>query len=96
MPRTNCHVALLAGAEVVEDALVVPVVLVAELVPFLAGHDDDERHLARREDAALPLQLGRAVPFVVELGAAVDTSWLEHSATLCATAFDDQADKGVI
>jgi hypothetical protein len=39
-------------------------ILVAEFASFLAGHDDDQRHLARREDAALPLQLDRAVPLV--------------------------------
>ena len=74
------HIAFLPGAVVVEDHLVVPVVLVAELSPLLACHDDDERHLARCQDAALPLQLGRAVPLMVDAGANVDVSWFEHSA----------------
>jgi hypothetical protein len=78
------HVAFLARAEVVEDALVVPLVLVAELAPLLAGHDDDQRNLARREDAALPLRLIRATPFVMKVSARVEASCLEHQLTLFA------------
>jgi hypothetical protein len=53
-------------------------VLVTELAAFLARRDDDERHLARRKDAALLLESRTAVPLVVELGTRVEAARLEH------------------
>jgi len=61
VPRPKDHVAFLAGAVVVKDALVVPVVLVAELASFFAGDHDDEPNLARREDASVRLELSSSV-----------------------------------
>jgi hypothetical protein len=72
------HVAFLTGAVVVEHAFVVPLVLVSELPPFLAGHDDNQGYLTRREYPALSLQLSRAVPFAMELASDMDAAGLEH------------------
>lgn len=48
------------------------------------GADEKEERalplLARRQDPALTLDLGRAVPLAMELPADVDTAWLEHAA----------------
>ncbi len=72
------HIADLAGPEIVENAVGVPVVVVPERSPFIARDDNDERYLARRQDPSLLLQLHGSAPFVVELVAAVDAAGFEH------------------
>src|SRR5262245_62328466 len=53
------HVVLVAGAVVVQDALGVPIALVAELAGHVPGYDDDQRHLDRGEDPSVPLKASR-------------------------------------
>jgi hypothetical protein len=82
VPPDKLHRADLTGAEVVEHAVLVPVVVVAVLPTFLARHDDDHRCLGRRQDAALHLYLPRSVPRVMELVSSVNPAALEHAGTL--------------
>jgi hypothetical protein len=82
-PERRRLLAALAGS--VGTSEYVDLEVPASLVDVASGPPDDERHLARGENASLLLQTRRAAPLVVELAATVDAPRLEHSRTLIRT-----------